>query len=201
VLRYLGFFNKYNILILTMKRATPNILRFLLCAMLLYMGFCFCGWVVLGPHHIKFRSLSSTSECLFALMNGDDMFATFAIMGVESGVIWWFARVYLYIFLILFIYCVISLFLSVIMDSYETIREYHEKDQVLSHLWKFISEQDADDIRHGVSDLLMAQGVPSGRQGSPNPNARSNENEFEWNSLWRRLFGRRGTMEYAEIDD
>ncbi|KAH9521899.1 Mucolipin-2 [Dermatophagoides farinae] len=37
----------------------------------------FCGWVVLGPHHLKFRTLSSTLECLFSLINGDDMFATF----------------------------------------------------------------------------------------------------------------------------
>ncbi|XP_022653922.1 mucolipin-3-like isoform X4 [Varroa destructor] len=142
VLRYLGFFQKYNILILTMKRATPNILRFLLCAILLYMGFCFCGWVVLGPHNIKFRSLSSTSECLFALMNGDDIFATFAIMGESTGVIWWFSRIYLYMFLILFIYCVISLFLSVIMDSYETIRESYDQDAYPSHLWKFINKKD-----------------------------------------------------------
>lgn len=145
VLRYLGFFRKYNILILTMKRATPNLLRFLLCALLLYMGFCFCGWVVLGPHNIKFRSLSSTSECLFALMNGDDMFATFGIMGESTGVIWWFARIYLYSFLILFIYCVISLFLSVIMDSYETIRESYDRDGTPSHLWIFMGEDDDDD--------------------------------------------------------
>lgn len=140
VLRYLGFFKKYNILILTMRRALPNILRFLLCTLLLYCGFCFCGWVVLGPHHIKFRSLSMTSECLFALMNGDDMFATFAIMSEQSGIIWWFSRLYLYLFEILFIYCVISLFLSVIMDSYETIKEIHEKGVVPSDLQVFISE-------------------------------------------------------------
>lgn len=140
VLRYLGFFKKYNILILTMRRALPNILRFLLCAVLLYAGFCFCGWVVLGPHHIKFRSLSMTSECLFALMNGDDMFATFAILDPDSTIIWWFCRFYLYLFLILFIYCVISLFLSVIMDSYETIREIHEHGMPPGDLQVFISE-------------------------------------------------------------
>ncbi|XP_064473886.1 mucolipin-3-like [Ornithodoros turicata] len=140
VLRYLGFFKKYNILILTMRRALPNILRFLLCAVLLYAGFCFCGWVVLGPHHIKFRSLSMTSECLFALMNGDDMFATFAILDPDSVIIWWFSRFYLYLFLILFIYCVISLFLSVIMDSYETIREIHEHGMPPGDLQTFISE-------------------------------------------------------------
>ncbi|XP_067130928.1 mucolipin-3-like [Centruroides vittatus] len=125
VLRYLGFFKKYNILILTIKRALPNVMRFMLCAILLYSGFCFCGWLVLGPYHIKFQSLSSTSECLFSMMNGDDLFATFAIINTQNSLIWWFSRFYLYLFISLFIYVVISLFISVIMDSYETIKEVY----------------------------------------------------------------------------
>ena len=36
LLRYLGFFRKYNILILTLSRAMPNVFRFMLCAILLY---------------------------------------------------------------------------------------------------------------------------------------------------------------------
>lgn len=63
VLRYLGFFKTYNVVILTLKRAAPKITRFLLCALLIYAGFVFCGWLILGPYHIKFRSLSMTSEC------------------------------------------------------------------------------------------------------------------------------------------
>lgn len=125
VLRYLGYFHKYNILILTLKQALPNVMRFMLCALLLYGGFCFCGWVVLGPYHIKFRYLSTTSECLFSLMNGDDMFATFAILDTNNVLIWFFSRAYLYLFICLFIYVVISLFISVIMDTYETIKEYY----------------------------------------------------------------------------
>ncbi|XP_054719335.1 mucolipin-3-like [Uloborus diversus] len=125
LLRYLGYFSKYNILILTLKRALPNVLRFTLCCILLYAGFCFCGWVVLGPYHIKFRNLSTTSECLFAMMNGDDLFATFAITNTNNDLIWWFSRIYLYVFISMFIYVVISLFISVIMDSYETVKDYY----------------------------------------------------------------------------
>lgn len=122
LLRYLGFFPKYNMLILTIKRALPNVLRFTLCAVFLYVGFCFCGWIVLAPYHIKFRTLSRSSECLFAVMNGDDMFATFALIETKNKLIWWFSRIYLYLFLLLFIYVVISLFISVIMDTFETIK-------------------------------------------------------------------------------
>ena len=102
ILRYLGFFDTYNVLILTMKGAAPNMFRFLICSSFLYIGFSFAGWVILGketsvnyfimniyrvvtgPYHFKFESLMSTSECLFSLINGDDMFATFSSIPRES---------------------------------------------------------------------------------------------------------------------
>ena len=70
----------------------------------------------------QFQSISSTSECLFSLVNGDDMFATFAGMSERSPLVWWFSRLYLYSFISLFIYVVLSLFIALIMDTYETIK-------------------------------------------------------------------------------
>ncbi|CAL8109821.1 unnamed protein product [Orchesella dallaii] len=138
VLRYLGFFRTYNVLILTLKRATPNVLRFLICAILIYAGFTFCGWLILGPYHIKFSTLATTSECLFALINGDDMFATFASMSSKSSLLWWFCRFYLYTFISLFIYVVLSLFIALIMDAYETIKLYYTDGFPRSMLEEFV---------------------------------------------------------------
>ena len=59
VLRYLGFFRTYNMLIVTLKKAFPSVLRFLLCALLIYAGFTFCGWLVFGPYHFKVSAHSS----------------------------------------------------------------------------------------------------------------------------------------------
>ncbi|TKS68844.1 Mucolipin-1 Mucolipidin [Collichthys lucidus] len=84
VIRYLTFFQKYNILIVTLRAAFPNVIRFCCCVAVIYLGYCFCGWIVLGPYHVKFRSLSMVSECLFSLINGDDMFVTFAEMQESS---------------------------------------------------------------------------------------------------------------------
>jgi mucolipin 3 len=150
VLRYLGFFRTYNVVILTLKKALPHIWRFLLCALLLYAGFTFCGWLVLGPYHIKFRSLSTTSECLFALINGDDMFATFTIMSDKSLVLWWFCRIYLYTFISLYIYVVLSLFISVIMDSYETIKKYYIDGFPQTDLQQFMGVYSVGDFSSGV---------------------------------------------------
>lgn len=141
ILRYLGFFKTYNVVILTLKKATPKLLRFLLCALLIYAGFTFCGWLVLGPYHMKFRSLASTSECLFALINGDDMYATFSTMeNSSSALLWWYTRIYLYVFISLYIYVILSLFISVIIDAYETIKSYYKNGFPKNDIQEFVSD-------------------------------------------------------------
>ena len=139
VLRYLGFFKTYNVVILTLKKAAPKVARFLICAILIYAGFTFCGWLILGPYHMKFRSLATTSECLFALINGDDMFATFTLTSFKSPMLWWYSRIYLYTFISLYIYVVLSLFISVIMDAYDTIKIYYRDGFPKNDLQTFIS--------------------------------------------------------------
>ncbi|KAG7296279.1 hypothetical protein JYU34_021404 [Plutella xylostella] len=150
VLRYLGFFKTYNVVILTLKKAAPKIFRFSVCALLLYAGFTFCGWLILGPYHMKFRSLATTSECLFSLINGDDMFATFSIMSRKSPMLWWFSRVYLYSFISLYIYVVLSLFISVIMDAYDTIKQYYKDGFPKSDLQQFIGETNVEEVSSGL---------------------------------------------------
>lgn len=140
VLRYLGFFKTYNVVILTLKKAAPKVARFLICAILIYAGFTFCGWLILGPYHLKFRSLATTSECLFALINGDDMFATFSATSfTKSPILWWYSRMYLYTFISLYIYVVLSLFISVIMDAYDTIKIYYRDGFPKNDLQTFIA--------------------------------------------------------------
>lgn len=150
VLRYLGFFKTYNVVILTLQKATPQVARFLLCALLIYAGFTFSGWLILGPYHFKFRSLSTTSECLFSLINGDDMFATFSIMSDKSRILWWFSRIYLYSFISLYIYVILSLFISVIGDAYDTIKLYYKEGFPKSSLDCFIGDTCLEDVSSGI---------------------------------------------------
>ncbi|XP_036940867.1 mucolipin-3 [Acanthopagrus latus] len=140
VIRYLGFFKKYNILILTLRAAFPNVIRFCCCAAMIYLGYCFCGWIVLGPHHDKFRTLDKVTECLFSLINGDDMYATFLKMRDRSYMVWLFSRLYLYSFISLFIYMVLSLFIALITDTYETIKHHQQEKVPVSQLQAFIAE-------------------------------------------------------------
>ncbi|KAM9358219.1 mucolipin-2 [Symphorus nematophorus] len=141
VIRYLGYFQKYNVLILTMKAALPKVLRFCCCAGMMYLGYTFCGWIVLGPYHEKFEGLSRVAECLFSLVNGDDMFTTFAQLKDKNTLVWVFSRAYLYSFISLFIYMVLSLFIALITDAYETIKNYQKEGFPLTDLQKFLREQ------------------------------------------------------------
>ncbi|KAL7396380.1 hypothetical protein ABVT39_004918 [Epinephelus coioides] len=141
VIRYLGYFQKYNVLILTMKAAFPKVLRFCCCAGMIYLGYTFCGWIVLGPYHEKFEGLSRVAECLFSLLNGDDMFETFAQLKDKNTLVWLFSRVYLYSFISLFIYMVLSLFIALITDAYETIKNFQKDGFPLTDLQKFLREQ------------------------------------------------------------
>ncbi|XP_036410433.1 mucolipin-3-like [Megalops cyprinoides] len=141
VIRYLGFFEKYNILILTLRAAFPLVVRFCCCAGMIYLGYCFCGWIVLGPYHSKFQTLNTVSECLFSLINGDDMFRTFRGVHQKNYLVWLFSRLYLYSFISLFVYMVLSLFIALITDTYETIKRQQKQGGVaLSELQAFIEE-------------------------------------------------------------
>ncbi|XP_032810024.2 mucolipin-3-like isoform X2 [Petromyzon marinus] len=139
VIKYMGYFKTYNILILTLRAAFPNVIRFCCCAAMIYLGYCFCGWIVLGPYHFKFRTLNMVSECLFSLINGDDMFSTFSAMKQKSYLVWLFSQLYLYSFISLFIYMILSVFIALITETYETIKHYDAQGRAMSEVDRFLN--------------------------------------------------------------
>ncbi|XP_052034961.1 mucolipin-2 isoform X2 [Apodemus sylvaticus] len=156
VIRYLGYFQTYNVLILTMQASLPKVLRFCACAGMIYLGYTFCGWIVLGPYHEKFENLNIVAECLFSLVNGDDMFATFAQIQQKSILVWLFSRLYLYSFISLFIYMVLSLFIALITDSYHTIKKHQQNGLPETDLQKFLKESSSKDVYHKEPSALLS---------------------------------------------
>ncbi|KAJ7383847.1 Mucolipin-2 [Desmophyllum pertusum] len=129
-----------KILLETLKAATPSVARFCVCAALLFAGFMFCGWIVLGPFHPKFKTLTITAECLYSMINGDDLFNTYAQISYAKSpmVVWIFSKVYIYIFIGLFIYVVLSLFIGIIGDTYERLKDLGHLPQ--TKIQKFLHE-------------------------------------------------------------
>ncbi|PFX20439.1 mucolipin-3-like [Stylophora pistillata] len=125
LLRFLGYSKKYNVLLETLKAATPSMARFFVCVILIFVGFMFCGWIVFGPFHPKFKTLDITAECLYSMINGDDLYYTYAEITRTNSplVVWIFSKIYIYIFIALFIYVVLSLFIGIIADTYERLKD------------------------------------------------------------------------------
>lgn len=154
VLRYLSFFPMYNVLFLTVKRSIPYLMRYSLCAFLLFGGFCICGWLVLSPYHVKFRTFSMTCESLFALLNGDDMFMTFVGLNPRGdNLIRWFARLYTLAYVFLFAYVVLSLFIAILMEAFDTIQVFYTDGFPLSEL-------EVRNVRRSVLLLLSSNSNP-----------------------------------------
>lgn len=61
ILRFLSYFDKYNMLLLTLRLSLPSVLRFCVCAGILYFAFLLCGWLVLGAYHPKVCDLMDLS--------------------------------------------------------------------------------------------------------------------------------------------
>ncbi|XP_064349461.1 mucolipin-2 isoform X5 [Camelus dromedarius] len=157
VIRYLGYFQAYNVLILTMQASLPKVLRFCACAGMIYLGYTFCGWIVLGPYHNKFQNLNTVAECLFSLVNGDDMYATFAHIQQKSLLVWLFSRLYLYSFISLFIYMILSLFIALITDSYDTIKKYQQNGFPVTDLQEFLKESSSKEKCQKESSAFLSR--------------------------------------------
>ena len=78
--------------------------------------------IISGLIILQFRSFSVASECIFSLINGDDMFVTFSYLQQNKGPIWQICQVYLYLFVILHIYVILNLFIAIVLDAYELIQ-------------------------------------------------------------------------------
>ncbi|ESO09761.1 hypothetical protein HELRODRAFT_92083, partial [Helobdella robusta] len=76
----------------------------------------------------QFRELTTSLECLYSLINGDDIYTTLATMNQAHSLsttgVWLFSRLYLYMFISLFIYVVLSMFITIIADTYDSIKVY-----------------------------------------------------------------------------
>ncbi|XP_042579227.1 mucolipin-3-like isoform X1 [Cyprinus carpio] len=140
VMRYFSFFQKYYILILTLQAALPNVIRFSFCAVMIFLSYCFCGWIVLGPHHENFRSFNTVANCLFSMINGDEIYSTFTKIRDKNDLVWMFSRMYIYTFVPLFTFMILSLFIALFTDTYETIKRYQKHGAPLSELQAFIAE-------------------------------------------------------------
>lgn len=75
-----------------------------------------------GLFFSQFRTFNTAAECLFAMINGDEIYSTFTKLREKNYLVWLFSGLYVYTFIPLFTYMVLSLFIAIITETYETIK-------------------------------------------------------------------------------
>lgn len=97
--RYLEYNRDYSALFTVIQRALPNVLRYLLGVMPVFMGFIFFGLCLFWRSE-RFVTTSATMVTLFSMLNGDSVFDIFNDL---KGVSFFVGQLYCYIFCIMFI--------------------------------------------------------------------------------------------------
>ena len=153
MLQYFFHFDLFNTPLLTLRRAFPDIFRYVVCTLAFFNGFALSVWLVYGPYHPDFATWYSTCETLFALVNGDGLWE--ALSGVNDGgvaiIISIYIRLVILLFFFLYFYLIIKvLVFCVILDNYRYIRTYEDGVELVSPLQTFIFT--------GISPKLVQQG-------------------------------------------
>ncbi|KAK3596360.1 hypothetical protein CHS0354_037079 [Potamilus streckersoni] len=142
--RYIHFNKKFHLLFRTMYHAFPDVLAYLFCVGLLFIGFTLCGYVVFGPYHNKFQTMSNAADTLFSTISGDEITITLAAIETDklgSQAVWWFAKTYLWMFISIFTVFILNILIAIFNSAYETIqKEYEEKKKNTDPLRRVLRE-------------------------------------------------------------
>ncbi len=146
MVRYMNFSKDGSILLETIKIVFSRILCFLFCVAFMFVGFTFCGWLVLGPYNAKYKDYSTASDTLFALANGDDVYTTFENVDSHQTTMWTYNQVFLVIYVVIFLIVVLNVAIAIFNDGYEEIKKVYDKrdkGEPVNKIEEFLFEEPA----------------------------------------------------------
>lgn len=119
LIKYMETSKHYSILARTLNLGMPNVLKTMISALPVLMGYTFLGLALFWKSN-RFSSATGSLTTLYALMFGDMVYDTFHDLGQTNYLS---SQLFLYSF-VFFSVCVInSLFISVIVDAFETAKQ------------------------------------------------------------------------------
>jgi len=127
LLQFLAYFSELYILIRTMSRASPRVMKYMMAVFPIFFGYCFFGIAVFSGYSTRFTTLRDTAITLFAILNGDVVRETFQELlqnaGSSTGM-HLVTYVYMYSFCCWFIYAVLMCFVAIVEEAFFAAREY-----------------------------------------------------------------------------
>jgi mucolipin 3 len=153
LIRYMETSKNYSILAKTLSFAMPNVLKTLISALPVLMGYTFLGLALFWQSN-RFSSAPGCLTTLYSLMFGDMVYDTFHDLSQTNYLS---SQLYLYSF-VFFSVCVInSLFISVIVDAFNSAKnqkkESAEKNDSIDELIKKV--EGLKGLKEGSEDMRM----------------------------------------------
>ena len=146
-IRYLEYSVEYYILVRALSVATAPTIRFLVSIAPLYVGYAFLGLTLFSNISDLFSSFSRACVTLFALLCGDNILVTFNSL-TPAGLM--LSRVYVYSFIGIFIFAVLNMFIAIIEEVFDVVRETDENPT---------AESSATEVSIDSSDYKLLEDV------------------------------------------
>ena len=104
----------FYILVQTIVRALPKVLRFPVGVLPFFIGYALLGLVLFGDESDLFGSIIQTCVTLFAVVNGDEVLSTFENLSFMG--IW--GQLYLMFFTLLFTYVILMSIIAIVEEAF-----------------------------------------------------------------------------------
>lgn len=112
-----------NVLVLTLERTIPRVLKFLLEVTPIFVGYAMFGVSFYSSQTVRFTDLKSAFATLFSLINGDAIQETFQdLMELNAGV----AQAYVYTFIMVGSYVILNIVIALVEEAYFAAKDIHD---------------------------------------------------------------------------
>ncbi len=151
LIRYMDTSRNYSDLAKTLQYAMPNVLKTLISALPILLGYTFLGLALFWKSN-RFSSATGCLTTLYALMFGDMVYDTFHDLGQTNYLS---SKIYLYSFVFISVCVINSLFISVVIDALNSAKESNvEKvlDEVIQKI-DIIKKSDTDKLEVKIKKL------------------------------------------------
>jgi hypothetical protein len=151
LVRYFEFTPRFYLLIMSLQKGMPNVLRFVIGVLPIFFGYALLGTAMFGAHTQYFSTVDQACVTLFAVLNGDVLRDTYDLTDNMDPWLSAVSRAYLYTFIALFIYAVLNIFILIMEDAFFTVKEGGHNEMSRRIISEFVTpivleERESDSI-------------------------------------------------------
>jgi hypothetical protein len=117
LLRHFALSRRMSVFVNTLRLSFVRIIMFVLSCLPLFIGFVFLSVALFSQYTERFASVDLAAVSLFALMNGDDVHASFDEMTASYPYVW-LSRLFMYLYVLLAVCLLLNVFIFLTEDAY-----------------------------------------------------------------------------------